>query len=407
MGVEALNSIVVNSDYICLDPETIVNQKTIVPYEVLKDVEDRRRKILKRTELPFWRLLGYFEGTCLKAMSVDWLFWVTLSVYIALRIILRNDAWMPGAVDLGATDVSVLGGFLSFFLVLFVNQSNQRFQEMYKTSMRCPGRIYDICQIVAPTPIPKVAARRLVRYLNAAHVAGYVGLSRTYSEQEFFCKLNEEFYMLTPHELASLKHFEMDHGPDAYHELISWCMQDIETAFQKNLIDAREKSALKDKTTQFRDAMDSLYDYCDQPIHFFYIHFLVLLSAVYLPLFAADNAFNAGIAGKDNVYWKWDVLSGLIVMVQAIFVIGLRLLGQKMSDPFGDDLEDLSVLHYVTTAWKRSNKMLESHCPDPEVLPEVEDELQRHRKTKAPSSSTTTLSGACTNAGPASVAKVV
>jgi len=132
-----------------------------------------------------------------------------------------------------------------------------------------------------------------------------------------------------------------------------------------------------------------------------------VLSAVYLPLFAADNAFNAGIAGKDNVYWKWDVLSGLIVMVQAIFVIGLRLLGQKMSDPFGDDLEDLSVLHYVTTAWKRSNKMLESHCPDPEVSPEVEDELQRHRKTKAPSSSTTTLSGACTDAEPASVAKVV
>ena len=32
-----------------------------------------------------------------------------------------------------------------------------------------------------------------------------------------------------------------------------------------------------------------MYDYTDQPPHFFYIHFLVLLSALYLPLFAIDN----------------------------------------------------------------------------------------------------------------------
>jgi predicted membrane chloride channel (bestrophin family) len=407
MGVEELNSIGFDSDYLCLDPETIVNKKQIVPFATLKNVEDRRRKILKRTELPFWRILGYFEGTCLKAMSVDWLLWVTLAVYIALRVILRNDAWMPGAIDLGGTDITVIGGFLSFFLVLFVNQSNQRFQEMYKTSMRCPSRIYDICQIVAPTPIPKPAARRLIRYLNAAHVAGYVGLSRTYSEQEFFCKLNDDFHMLTAQELTRLQEFNMDHGPDAFQELVSWCMQDIETAFQKNLIDAREKSALKDKTTQFRDAMDSLYDYCDQPIHFFYIHFLCLLSAVYLPLFAADNAFNAGIVGKDSVYWSWDILSGLIVLVQAIFVIGLRLLGQKMSDPYGDDLEDLSVMHYVTTAWTRSNKMLEAHCPDPEVSPEIEDELRQNHKTAFSTEALSSGTGACEKPEPASVAKVV
>ena len=42
-----------------------------------------------------------------------------------------------------------------------------------------------------------------------------------------------------------------------------------------------------------------------------------------------------------------DVLNGVIVFLQCIFVVGLRSLGTKMIDPYGDDLEDLSVINYV------------------------------------------------------------
>jgi predicted membrane chloride channel (bestrophin family) len=242
--------------------------------------------------------------------------------------------------------------------------------------MRCPALIYDVTQICA-TSFPKAGASRLIRYLNAAHVAGYVGLSRTYSKRDFFDKLNEKYQFLNKQEMTRIEKLDMDHGSDAFHELVSWCMIDIESAYRQNHIDAREKSALKEKTTQFRAAMDCLYDYNDQPIHFFYIHFLCLLSAVYLPLFAVDNAFNAGTV--NNVHWTWDVLSGMIVLVQAIFVIGLRLLGQKMSDPFGDDLEDLSVMHYVTEAWRKSNQILATHRPVADPTPDAEEALKQKR----------------------------
>ena len=43
----------------------------------------------------------------------------------------------------------------------------------------------------------------------------------------------------------------------------------------------------------------------------------------------------------------FDVLNGVIVFLQCIFVVGLRSLGTKMIDPYGDDLEDLSVINYV------------------------------------------------------------
>jgi len=349
-----------DGDSIFVDPEQKVLEKQYIPFKELQEIEVRRRAILKRSELPFWRILGYYEGTCLRSIAVDWLLWLTVGVYVALRVILRNDNILPNVHDFGNTDLTIIGGFLSFFLVLFVNQSNVRFVECYKTAMNCPERIYDVAQISFPT-FPRPHAKRLVRYMNAAHVAGYVGLSRTYSKSEFFDKLNDKYQFLTKNELDRIDDLDMDHSPAAYQELMTWCMDEIENANRQNWIDPREKSALKDKVTQFRTSIDGLFDAADQPVHFFYIHFLCLLSAVYLPLFAADNAFDAGTG--EEVFWMWDLLSGVVVLVQAIFVIGLRLLGQKMSDPFGDDLEDLSVLTYVTESWVRSNRILASKNP--------------------------------------------
>ena len=42
-----------------------------------------------------------------------------------------------------------------------------------------------------------------------------------------------------------------------------------------------------------------------------------------------------------------DILNGVIVLLQCIFVVGLRSLGNKLIDPYGDDLEDLSVITFV------------------------------------------------------------
>lgn len=66
----------------------------------------------------------------------------------------------------------------SFFLVFYVNQSHKRFFGLYKDSMACKGRIFDVATI-AVTTLPKERATRLVRYMNAAHAAGYVGLVST------------------------------------------------------------------------------------------------------------------------------------------------------------------------------------------------------------------------------------
>lgn len=277
------------------------------------------------------------------------------------------------------------GGFLSFFLVFFVNQANARFTSMFQESMNCIKRIYDVASIVA-TAFPKPHAHRIVRYMNAAHALGYAGLSSTYSYKHFIETSNQKYSLLTKAELFLVQDILEQSatsipgaafGPDAMQEVAEWCMKDVDLAYRTGIIEVKDFAALRDKVLALRGSMNTLYEYNDQPILFFYVHFTCLLSALYLPLFAISNAYKAG-AGSER-HWSADLLAGLIVLVQCVFVIGLRMLARKMVDPFGSDLEDLSVLRYVKTAWQRSNRLLATRFPG-KVDVEVEEQMVRSRK---------------------------
>jgi hypothetical protein len=50
-----------------------------------------------------------------------------------------------------------------------------------------------------------------------------------------------------------------------------------------------------------------------------------------------------------------------------------------MVDPFGDDEDDLSVIHYVTETWMKSNRMLAAHSPALAVSAELEESLRKAR----------------------------
>jgi len=144
-------------------------------------------------------------------------------------------------------------------------------------------------------------------------------------------------------------------------ELVTWCQQDVAQARKDGHIDSYQEKFMHDKIPAFRAAMDGMYDYTDQPPHFFYIHFLVLLSALYLPLFAIDTAYAAGWG--EETYIGLDILNGVIVFLQCIFVVGLRSLGTKMIDPYGDDAEDLSVILYCEATLEICATIMRSRQP--------------------------------------------
>lgn len=350
----------------------------------LQEIEVRRRAILRRVDMPFWRILFFWDGTCLKVMVRDGLLWMTVFLYVAVRV-QKEIGTLPEyfAKLEETTNIDILGGFLSFFLVLFVNQANARFNTMYGHSMACTGRILDMTYLVAQY-FPQTAAHRTVRYLHAVHAAGYVGLaSKTYSYESFFLPFNENHRFLTDAELERVK-LTVTNGGDGFREILAWVMTEIRQQQQKEdsvTVDSRLASEMRTIVQQLRGSMSALYHHQDQPIHFFYIHFLSLLTVFYLPIFAIATAY--GVSKDDDVEdavnWVSEVLSGLIVFLQAVFVIGLRLLGQVMVDPYGDDYEDLSVLHYIGSTWKASQRILRAQFPSSGLEDKDQEEMTERK----------------------------
>jgi predicted membrane chloride channel (bestrophin family) len=317
-----------------------------------------------QAELPFWKILLFYSGTCIKEATTNSLVWLAMSMYIGIRIFANVvDDDTPTNIDLwGSNKISVLGTFLSFFLVLFVNQTNGRFLEMYGFAKACSGRIQDVAGL-AKTQLPAELADQLVRHFNAAHIAGYVGLNAIgqgspYSKAYFFDHYNREYKLLTDEEMRLLDHHDMDNSGLCMKELVTWCQDDVSKARRDGHLDMVQEQYYHDRILAFRASMDGMYDYTDQPPHFFYIHFIVLLSSIYLPLFAIDAAITAGWGAER--YVGLDVLNGISVLLQCIFVVGLRSLGTNMIDPFGDDVEDLSVILYVESTLEISSTIMNS-----------------------------------------------
>lgn len=235
--------------------------------------------------------------------------------------------------------------------------------------------------------------RLLFSHLNAAHIVGYVGLNSIghgspYSKRNFFDHYNSQYNLLTPDEMNILSHNDMEKSGLCFKELVTWCQLDVAKAHKDGHIDQYMTIEMNQRILQFRASMDGIYDYTDQPPHFFYIHFLVLLSAIYLPLFAIDTAMDTGWEilcvileffysnmtdriqifrhnrWGDEKYIGVDIMNFVIVFLQCIFVVGLRALGVHMIDPYGDDLEDLSVISYVEGTLEICGIMLKSNQPE-------------------------------------------
>lgn len=330
-------------------------------WEGLEVIEKRRRAILLRGEHGVWKTLLCVDGTVLKFLMEDSLFWFTLGLYITVRLLARYSQIPDFVAGLGDGNLTTIGGFITFFLALYVNNSHARYFDQYDAAMACKGRILDVASL-ASTYLPKHTAFRIVRYMNAAHAAGYVGLSSTYSYTNFFVKVNKDFGLLTKVELERMNAIDLDKGGSCNRELIVWCLREVHTCHAQGIIDHELAREFRDHILRLRAALGTIYDAADLPIPFFYVHFISLLTALYLPLFAISAAYKVGVGTE--VFWLGDFLVLLVVVLQAIFVNGLRLLGQKMSDPFGDDLTDLSVIFYVTFTWTMSNRILESAYVD-------------------------------------------
>ncbi|KAI2509429.1 hypothetical protein MHU86_4930 [Fragilaria crotonensis] len=277
-------------------------------WEELEAIEKRRRAILLRGEHDVWKTLCCVDGTVMKFLLEDSLFWITVILYITTRLLARYSEIPAFVAGLGDGNLTTIGGFITFFLALYVNNSHARYFDQYDAAMACKGRILDVASL-ATTYLPKTTAQRLLRYMNAAHVAGYVGLSSTYSYANFFVKLNKDFGLLTARELERMNTIDLDKGGSCNRELIVWCLREIQACHAQGIIDHELSREFRDHILRLRAALGTIYDAADLPIPFFYVHFISLLTALYLPLFAVSAAYKVGIGtevfGSETFWCSW------------------------------------------------------------------------------------------------------
>lgn len=351
-------------------------------YEQLIKEDKERELVASYCEEPFWKIIFHFRGTVLQSIIEDILFWLTLATYVSIRVRFRFDP--EGQVDASdnyenlSQNLVYVGGFLLFFLVFYVNQNHERYFKLHQDSMCLMGRVNDVATLVKAI-LPMERARRINRFMNASHVAMYTGLSSTYEKDNFFDPLEARFALLTDEELYRVvEEIDVDNaGPRSAFEIITWIMCDIRDAQINSFIDTNEAMQLREQVLVFRSTIAKIFVTTTLPIPFFYVHFLSMLTAVYLPLFAVVVGYETGAVTTTTSTVVAEIISGLVVFLQALFVIGLRMLGQQLSDPFGGDLIDLQVARYVNMILNSSNQILAAKRLNP---PSVETELRLQLK---------------------------
>jgi len=353
----------------------------VLHYEQLIQEDKDRELVASYCEEPFWKIIFHFKGTVLRVIIEDILFWLTIATYCSIRIQYR---FAPDVLvglqynEVLSDNLVYMAGFLLFFLVFYVNQNHHRYFELHKDSMVLMGRVNDVATLVKAI-LPMERARRINRYMNAAHVAMYTGLSSTYEKDNFFDPLEARFALLTDEELYRIvEEIDVDNsGPKAAFEIITWIMCDIRDAQINSFIDTNEAMQLREQLLEFRSTIAKIFVTTTLPIPFFYVHFLSLLTAIFLPLFAVVIAYDTGPIEPEYNTLMLEIVSGLVVFLQALFVIGLRILGQQLSDPYGGDLIDLQIARYVNMILNGSNQILAAKRLHP---PSIETELRLQLK---------------------------
>jgi predicted membrane chloride channel (bestrophin family) len=245
--------------------------------------------------------------------------------------------------------------------------------------MLAKGSIFNLANLVS-SHLPQYKAMRMVRWLNTAFLLAFVGLSKVYEEENFFLPLVEMYQLLTPSELERVQTIGVDTHGLAYREVVTWVVREVGALQKQKVISDKIEDAMWKEIVKLRDNLEVIFDIDDQPIPFVYVHLIYLMSSVYLPLMAYTLAYNVSVEAYSHGV---EVIGVMCLFLACLFVLGLRDVGFILQDPFGEDPQDLSVMHYVTYTIQMSRRILEG-AVRPALNEEEEMELDRKRPALGP-----------------------
>jgi hypothetical protein len=139
---------------------------------------------------------------------------------------------------------------------------------------------------------------------------------------------------------------------------------------EKRLAEGPKVQAMREKVLGIRDSVRALFGMKSEPIPFFYIHLVTVISGLYLPLLAYGVGIQVELP-DDGTNYAVSLAVGfftsfLAVLAVALATIGLQAVGQQLADPYGDDVVDLSVLGFCASTVIATRRICAA--PRPEKL---------------------------------------
>lgn len=272
--------------------------------------------------------------------------------------------------------------FMVFYTIFNVNQMYSRFVHQYGLSMSCEGRIFDAATMLraylSPTEKGHKFAQQILRYMNAAHILGYVGLVGAPPwSVEFFKMFAERHQLLTPREATAILAIDRDQAAadankstidssgTAYRECIRWALQSAHFAHQQGLLSAMEQQSIERQILALRGKIAGLYDYDFQPVPFAFWNIAAILNFMFLPIFG----YSIGSKYYETYYISW-----LGVFLTSYSLLGAAYLAAVLAKPYGADEYDFDVYHFLNFTIKVSRKLLmPEYCPSGVAFEPSED----------------------------------
>ena len=314
------------------------------------------------------------RGTIIPRLMHSSLAWLTICIYALIRALYSTFKFDS---HISLTQLTALTTFVSFLLVFVNTTLFQRFFAVYTQAMTVQERIFDIMTMGQSfLSLSPEIGWRLLRYVNAAHILAYVGLhgGKVYDKDNFLTEMVKKHQLLTEDEIARIDEIDVTLGGAAYREVLTWATEEIKeylTLHRPNLPATDNYRVMITIISAIRSSITALYEYADQPIPFIYIHMVNLTVVLYLPLFACCVATAIPQASASD-----EVLGALIVLTTVVIIVGIRLVGDAILDPFGPEIEDLSVLRNVTFTLTASRRIYLANNPTKKRATTLEEELQ-------------------------------
>eukprot|EP00271_Cylindrocystis_brebissonii_P004086 TRINITY_DN154_c0_g2_i1.p1 TRINITY_DN154_c0_g2~~TRINITY_DN154_c0_g2_i1.p1 ORF type:complete len:438 (-),score=102.92 TRINITY_DN154_c0_g2_i1:641-1954(-) len=330
------------------------------------------------SDKPFETLMR-FTGTGLDLVTRRLDFWLLLLLHVSVTIAFSamhgtpvgGVPDLPGWPKISIAYISVPSSIIIFTLTFYVNQMYARYQEQSGHAGGAGGTLGDLLMLLrvhmsdGAFREAKAVRYELVKFMNALHFLGFAGMEqnrcmfKTGSWCWYFLKKKK---LLTPAQVEDLKPLinkDGTNGSLAYKEVVLWVTRGIWAQVANGNLDPKVGTLFQEKLGVLRSHVDSLYGFISGPIPFAYFHLLLFMVNVYLLLLSYAFIFLA----------PWWSIPGFVIIEFAI--MGMRELGNAMSNPFGCDSMDIPVFDKAFSFLKQSEVIVELPIEYPGELPEL------------------------------------